>query len=343
VVTRRLRSIGLAVTAGLLAGTLGVTVAAAQQEDAPPAAGDAGLLERLDELEPQLPAQPAPTAVTIEDDGTWGGLEGDVTGAAATLGTLERDLLSLYVDADDTRTPVGDAVADVARGWLDLQHAYDRLAAWEAADLAFPIDARDDEGTATDADELRGTAEAGLNLVLSARQRHLTGYVALRELGAAEPDAQQRLDARAAEAEDFDRDVRPLVQRLVSLRTTQLLVPVDRFATTAPGVEARARSMTVVCVDREAYLDATGASPAEGGAPIDPTDADAALALLGPAADREDCPALADEVGVEVRDPAATDEDEAEAADEDEDEDARATRTDLGRRGSRMGTALGVG
>jgi hypothetical protein len=322
VVTRRLRSIGLAVAASLLAGTLGVTVAAAQQEDAPPAAGDdAGLLLRLDELEPQLPAQPAPTAITIADDGTWGGFEGDVTGAAATLGTLERELLSLYVDADDAPTPVGEAVADVARGWLDLQRAYDRLAAWEAADLAFPIDARDDEGTATDADELRGTAEAGLNLVLSARQRHLTGYVALRELGAADPDAQQRLDARAAEAEDFDRDVRPLVQRLVSQRTTQLLVPVERFATSAPGVEARARSMTVVCVDREAYLDATASTPAEGSAPIDPTDPDAAFALLGPSGDRVDCPALADEVPVTVTETAGTDKDGTDEDEDDEDDD----------------------
>lgn len=297
-VTRRLRSIGLAVAASLLAGTLGVTVATAQQEDAPAPVGDEGLLVRLDELEGQLPAQPAPTAITIADDGTWGGFEGDVTGAAATLATLERELLSLYVDADDTDTPVGTAVADVARGWLDLQRAYDRLAAWEAADLAFPIEAEDAEGTATDADELRGTAEAGLNLVLSARQRHLTGYVALRELGVAEPDAQQRFDVRAADVEDFDREVRPLVQRLVSQRTTQLLVPVDRFATNAPGVDARARSMTVLCVDREAYLDATAGMPAEGSAPIDPTEADGVFDLLGPSADRSDCPALADEVGV---------------------------------------------
>lgn len=324
-VTRRLRSIGLAVAASLLAGTLGVTVATAQQEDVAPPAGDDGLLVRLDEVEAQLPAQPAPTAVTIADDGTWGGLEGDVTGAAATLATLERDLLALYVDADDAGTPVGDAVADVSRGWLDLQRAYDRLAAWEAADLAFPIDAQDDDGTATDADELRGTAEAGLNLVLSARQRHLTGYVALRELGVAEPDAQQRLDARAADVEDFDREVRPLVQRLVSQRTTQLLVPVERFVTGAPGVDARARSMTVLCVDREAYLDATAGVPAEGGAPVDPTDPDGVGGLLGPSADRSDCPALADEVGVVPGTPAA-DEAASDAAfdgdDPAEDDDA---------------------
>lgn len=312
-VTPRLRSVGLAVAASLLVGTLGVTVAAAQQDADPPSAqDDPGLLARLDALEPQLPEEPAPTAVTLDTDGSWGSFDGDVTGAAASLATLETELVALYVDADDARTDVGDAVADVARGWLDLQRAYDRLAAWEAADLAFPIDARDDEGTATDADELRGTAEAGLRLVLSARQRHLDGYVALRELGQAEPDAQQRLDLRAAASEDFDRDVRPLVQRLVSLRTTQLLVPVERFASSAPGVEARARSMTVACVDREAYL-ATTTTPAEGADTIDPAESIEALERLGPGVDRQDCPALADEVEVRVDDgEAADDEDEAE-------------------------------
>ncbi len=300
-VTRRRRSIGLVAALSVLATSLGVTVAVAQQDDAAPVGSDdTALLARLDALEPQLPADPAPTAVTVAEDGTWGSFEGDVAGAAATLGTLETDLLGLYVDADDADTAAADAVAAVARGWLDLRYAYDQLTAWEAADLAFPLDASDDEGTATDADELRGRAETGLRLALGARQRHLTGYVALRELGLAEPAAQQRFDARAADAEAFDQDLRPLVHRLIAERTTQVLVPVDRFETSAPGVEARARSLTVACVDREAYLEATAgaAGATEGTDPVDPAAADALLA----ASQRQDCPALPDELDVRERD-----------------------------------------
>lgn len=294
-VTRR-RSVGFVAAVGLLAATFGATVAAAQQDDTvPQGSGDTDLLARLDALEPQLPSELAPTSVAVDPDATWGSFEGDITGAAATLGTLERELLGLYVDADDAGTPVADAVAEVARGWLDLQQAYDQLAAWEAADLAFPLDASDAASIATDADELAGRAEAGLRLVLGATGRQHTGYVALRELGEAEPDAQQRFDARAAASEAFDADVRPGIARLLAVRSTQLLVPVERFETSAPGVEARARSMTVACVDRQTYLDATTTTPVEGAEDVDVTDVEAAIALLGPSVVRDDCPALAEE------------------------------------------------
>jgi hypothetical protein len=302
VVTRR-RSVGLVAAISLVVAALGATVAAAQQDDAPPQGSDDGaLLARLDALEAQLPAELAPTTVSVDPEESWGSFEGDVTGAAAILGTLERELLSLYVDADDAGTAVADAVTLVARGWLDLQRAYDQLAAWEAADLAFPIDAEDDADVATDADELAGRAETGLRLVLGASQRQLAGYVALRELGEAEPDTQQRLDARAAAAEAFDQDVRPLIAQVLAIRSTQVLVPVDRFETSAPGVEARARTMTVTCVDRQTYLDATTTTPVPGAEDLDVTDVEAAVGLLGPQVDREDCPALAEEQDVRPRD-----------------------------------------
>lgn len=301
-VTHRRRSIGLVAAVSLAVATLGAAVATAQQDDpAPQGSEDTALLARLDEIEPQLPAEIAPTTVTIDVEATWGSFEGDVTGAAATLGTLEGDLLALYVDADDADTPVADAVAAVSRGWLDLQQAYDQLAAWEAADLAFPLDADDSAGISTDADELAGRAETGLRLVIDASQRQLAGYVALRDLGAAEPDAQQRLDARAAASEAFDADVRPLIARLLALRSTQVLVPVDRFETSAPGVEARARSMTVTCVDRQTYLDATTTTPVEGLEDVDITDAEEVLGLLEPSTARQDCPALAEEQDVRER------------------------------------------
>lgn len=292
-VTRR-RSVGLVVAVSLLAATLGATVATAQQDDAAPqGSDDAALLARLDALEPQLPAELAPTTVVIDPEATFGSFEGDVTGAAATLGTLERDLLALYVDADDAGTPVADAVADVSRGWLDLHQAYGQLAVWEAADLEFPVDADDAEGIATDADGLAGRAETGLRIVLDASQRQLAGYVALRELGAAEPSAQQRLDARAAASEAFDADVRPLIAELLALRSTALLVPVERFETSAPGVEARARTMTVTCIDRQAVLDAK-----EGLEAGETTDVDALVELMDSSVVRQDCPALAEEQDV---------------------------------------------
>lgn len=292
-VVRRTSLLVAAVGTAIVA-TVGGSVALAQQSaDEPAGTDDAALLTRLDELEADLPAEVAPVGVTIDDEGegatTWGSLDGDLTGASATIETVQPELLRLYVDADDARTPVATAVADVARGWLDLGEGYTRLATWEAHDLAFPLDAADDEGTATDADELRGSAETGLRLVLGARQRHLAGYTALRELGAAEPDVQTRLDDRAADAEAFDRDIRPLVVRLLSEATTQVLVPVERFETDAPGVDARARSFSVTCVERSELATA-------GDEAVVP---DAADPVAPQAPTRTDCPDLASELRVE--------------------------------------------
>jgi hypothetical protein len=291
----------LAATAAAIAAVLcvGATVAVAQQEDAAPQGdSDDALLARLAALEPSLPVDVPPTAVTLDEETTWGTFDGDVTGTAATLSTVEPDLRSLYVDADDADGPVAEAVAEVARGWLDLQQGVDELASWETHDLAFPIDASDDEDVATDADELRGRAEAGLRLVLTAQERHLAGYVSLREAGAAEPEAQARFDARAADAEAFHVDLRPLVHELLSLRSTAVVVPVDRFESTAPGVDARARTMRVTCIDRQAYLDATTDTPLEGADEVDVTDVEAAMALFGTEG-RSVCPELGDEAPAE--------------------------------------------
>jgi hypothetical protein len=320
------RTFALVLTAGTLAvATVGGSVALAQQEPAAEEAaptGDEALRTRLDALEADLPADPAPTAVTVEQDGeegdpTGGTFEGDVTGAAATIDTLEADLLALYVDADDADSPVADAVAQVARGWLDLGEGYDQLAVWEGHDLAFPIDAEDDEGTATDADALRGRVETGLRLVLGARQRHQAGYGTLRDLAVAEPTVQTRLDARADQADAFDVELRPLVHRMLSLQTTEVVAPVERFETDAPGVDARARSMTITCVDRRGYEALTeGETPAETIAPPvgegvvgTPAEGDvvddataaalAALAAVGDGVDRADCPDLPLELPVE--------------------------------------------
>lgn len=252
--TTRRTTVGLIGAVALLAAALGTQVALAQGDGATGAPDDE-LIERLDGLEPTLPGA-LPTDVGIEPDETWGTVEGDFTGAAATIDTVADDLRSLFRDADDSGGTVAEAVSNVARGWLDLGHAYEALAEWEAHDLAFPLETEDDQGVATGADEVRGHAERGLRHVLRAQQRLLAGYVALREEGPADDAAvQARLDGRAAEAEEFDAETRPRIHRLLSLDTTMMLLPAERFETDAPGVEARARSMTLTCLDREAYVE----------------------------------------------------------------------------------------
>ena len=309
--TTRRTTVAVIAAVALLAAALGTQVALAQGDGAP-GASDADLLERLDEVEPTLPGL-LPTDVSIEPDETWGTLDGDFGGAAATIDTVESELRSLFRDADDAEGTVAEAVSNVARGWLDLGEAYDALGEWEAHDLAFPLDTEDDEGVATGADEVRGDAERGLRRVLRGTERLLVGYVALREEGAAEdPQAQARLDARAAEAEDFDGETRPLVHRMLSLSTTMVLLPTDRFETDAPGVEARARSFTVTCIDREAYLELQAAGD-DGDVP----SAEELSELTGLDAERIDCPELPEGAADGALTPAEADD----TADDDEDDD----------------------
>jgi hypothetical protein len=303
-------TVGLMTAVALLAAALGTQMAFAQADEGANGPGDEQLLERLDALEGQLPTPAPPTGIEIDPEETWGTIEGDFGGPRATLDTVAPELESLFTDADDGETVVADAVASVARGWLDLREAYTALADWEANDLAFPLDATDDEDVATGADEVRGDAERGLRHVLVAHDRHLEGYVLLREQGAA-PDAamQSRLDARAAQAEEFDEEIRPLIHRLLSLPTTMLIVPTQRFETSAPGVEARARAYTITCVDREAYAEA--AAGVDAG---DVPSAEETPELLEPRNDRLDCPDLPE--GVEGDPFTPTDEDDGDEEDD---------------------------
>lgn len=260
-----------------------VTVALAQEDGAPSGTDDASLLERLDALEDVLPATPPPSDVTVTANETGGQLSADGASTRAVLDTIEADLRRLFVDADDADGEVADAVAMIAMGWLDLWQGSAHLQAAETNDLAFPIETFDAEGVATGADELRGEVETGLALVLQGRDRLHRGYGTLRALQPADDLAVQvRFDARAAAEEDFDTDLRPLVHRLLSLPATTVVASTDRFRSEAPGVDARARSMTITCVDREA-LDAAGG-----------VASDELLAEL--AADRIDCPDLPDGV-----------------------------------------------
>jgi hypothetical protein len=306
-------TVGLVTVVALLVAALGAQMALAQGDDGPTGTGDEQLIERLDALDGQLPSPPPPVGIEIDPEETWGTIEGDFGGPRATLDTVAAELESLFTDADDGETRVSEAVASAARGWLDLREAYAALAEWEANDLAFPIDATDDDGVPTGADDVRGDAERGLRHVLVAADRHLEGYVTLREEGAApDPQMQARLDARAADAETFDEEIRPLIHRLLSLPTTMLLVPTQRFETSAPGVEARARSYTITCVDREAYAEASSAA-----GPGDVPSAEETPELLEPGADRIDCPDLPEGVEGDPLTPAQDDGDDEDDEDDD--------------------------
>ena len=295
--TRRVATT-FAIVAAMGVALIGVTAAVAQQDDEPVGTDPASLLARLADVEATLPTDLPPTDVTLEDEeSTWGTLQGDAGSVRAVLDTLEPDLRRLFIDADDAGSAQGVAVQDlvstavslVARGWLDVWQGTAALAAYESNDLAFPITGESDDGVSTGADQLRGNAVTGLELILQGRGRLLAGYVALRDLGEADPAAQALFDARAAAEEAFDQDVRPLVLRLLQQPTSSILVPTERFATSAPGVEARANSMTFVCVDREAFEQAGGVAT------------DEVVAELAPVTpERLDCPALP--IENEVRD-----------------------------------------
>jgi hypothetical protein len=310
--TTRRTTVTLVAAGALLAAALGTQVALAQGDQEPAGPPDGELLQRLDELEPTLPGL-LPEDVGVDAEGSWGTIEGDFGGAATTTDTVTADLESLFHDADDAEGVVADAVSNVARGWLDLGQAYGALAEWESNDLAFPLETRDDDGVATGADEVRGDAERGLRHVLRGHDRLLAGYVALREEGAADDaEAQARLDARAGESEEFDEELRPLVHRLLSLSTTMVIVPADRFETDAPGVEARARTYTVTCVDRELYLEA-----GEGDDAGDVPSAEDVPDGVG-ADERLDCPDLPEGAEAGTSDAADEDGDVAEQDDEDD-------------------------
>ena len=237
---------------------LGITAAAADSHDTVGGNSPEQLLERLDALENDLPDDGPVSEVLLDDEVTWGEVVGDATGVRSTLDTLEPDLRALFIDADEADGAVADAVAEVSRGWLDLWQGAASIATAEGHDLDFPVETTDDMGVATGADELRGAIEVGVELALAGHARHLAGYVELRELGEADPGAQTRFDERAEAAEAYDAEIRPRAVLLLSQQTTSVLVPVARFASSAPGVESRAASVEVVCVDRQALEELGG-------------------------------------------------------------------------------------
>lgn len=277
--TRR-SATSIAAVVALAAAALGVGGAIAQDDAETPTGVDpTALLERLAALEPDLPQDPAPTEVTFDEDTTWGTLDSDAASVRALLDTLEPELRTLFIDADDADGEVAEAVALVAQGWLDVWSGSAAMGEAESNDLSFPLEATDDLGVSAGADELRGSMEVGLELVLQGRDRHLEGYGALQELNPAEPDAQARFDDRARAAERFDDGARSELVAMLSQPSTTVVVPTERFVTDAPGVRSRATSVTVVCIDRDALVEAGG------------LETEAGKALLAEAElENEECP-----------------------------------------------------
>lgn len=258
------------------------------QEEAP---GEAGFVERLVALEQEVPPLP-PETVTVDDDASWGRLQGDFAGAKVLLDTVADRARDLFVEASDADGPVAAAVADGARGILELGEAYDLLATWEAYDLPFPLEGSDAEGVATGADEAYGLAEAGLRLLLEAHARRLEAFAALHRAAPSGPTATvvaARHDAEVA----FDSDVRPALHRALSLDTTAVAHVLDRFTTTAPGVEARARTTHVACVPRADEPPPAGEDAPDGPGPDHPGSPSATASGGGSRPRPRDCPDVA--------------------------------------------------
>ena len=263
---------------GALIGAAAFTAAGvAGAQDAPVAATPQDLFARRGELEEQLPGSVPPRQVTLDSERTWGEIEADATDVRATLNPIEPSLRELFIDADDSDGDVARGVALVARGWLDVWTGVTSIAEAEEHDIAFPRGTTDAAGVATGADELRAEYEVGAELLLAAHGRLLEGYTTLRDLGEAELALQQRLDTRAEAAEVYDTQMVPRLTWLLSVPTSTVIVPTERFDTDAPGIVSRAGSVTVVCVDREELA-------AHGGVATDEI-----IAEIG-AVDRADCP-----------------------------------------------------
>lgn len=243
----------LLAVAGLLVAVMATqfTATALQGDDA--AVPVDQLVDRLVELERQLPELP-PNDVIFSDEETWAEFTGDFTGAQVTIDTLADEARDLFITATDAKPdPTATAVASAARSILLLQEGYTLLAEYEAYDLAFPVDDTDDQGVSTGADEPYGLAEAGLRLVLDAHTRRLAAFELLRDADAVDDTEREFFDVLYRAELDFDADMRPAIHRALSLDTTDVMRTIDRFGTSAPGADARARVMTVVCVPREAY------------------------------------------------------------------------------------------
>lgn len=257
-------ALGSLVFAGPDDSTVAAAVETAAQQEG---TGEESLIDRLVALEQELPKLP-PATVQVDDTLSWAQINGDFAGSKVVLDTVSDEARDLFVDASEAGGPLADAVADASRSLLELDEAYDLLATWETYDVAFPLEGDDDSGVSTGADEVYGVAETGLQMVLDAHLRRLDAYAVLRDTARAD-QADQELLASLYDAEvAFDRRLRPDLHRALSMDTTEVSHVTDRFVTTAPGVDARARVAQVACLPRGTE-DVTGEVTAEQAVPAD--------------------------------------------------------------------------
>lgn len=258
------------------------------------AGGDGALVDRLVDLEQQLPAlPPEPADVADTDDlNTATALRGDFFGASVALDGLTEAARSLFIEADDAGGDAAQAVADAARAIVDFRAAYGHLAEWESHDIALPVGRPGGTEASTFADELFGRAVIGVDLLERAHERRLGAYTLLRDAEASSDEAKAHFEVQYRAEVDFFAEALPRIRRVVGDETTQELVTVDRFESPSPTGQARARSMTVVCIDREAYAAARAALAGAFGLGAT-TDGDLPEVLAGlPGIPASDCPDL---------------------------------------------------
>lgn len=255
--TGRAALAGLLVTAVVAAGGVGVTNYVLAQGGASPDQ----LVDRLVAIENELPTPLPPDEVIISEDETWAEFLGDFTGTKIALDGVVDEARQLFIEADDASGDVADAVATVARNWVLMQNAFTYLEAWRSEDLTFPLDTFDETNTATGADSGLAYAEIGFMIQIEAHQAMYPAYDVLRRAEDADASERALFDGRYETVEGHISLLIPQLRRALSEETRQVIVTLDRFETTAPGVEARARVMTMTCIDRDAYLAIRGAGP----------------------------------------------------------------------------------
>ncbi len=215
-------------------------------------ASDEELIDRLVEIEAQV--GDSGLEVFLDPETTWAEFAGDFVGTKVALDRVEGQARDLFITADESDGPVADAVAAAARGILLQREALGYLAEWESADLTFPAPLTFDSlDVAIGQDTRRGDAEAGFELLIEAFELQLPAYTVLRDTEAADATERSTFEGAYAQLKTFESETLPRLRLALSDDDTQVMATIDRFETAAPGVEARARSMTVQCIDRDAY------------------------------------------------------------------------------------------
>lgn len=210
---------------------------------------------------------------------------GNVTRLSGTFRRVEDDFRSLYERAERAGGPVGGAVGDAARAWIVVGHGLALADKALSHDLALAREAYDDDQVAVGADYAGGLVDTALRTVMEGNDRLSVAHAALADAPLDEP-LQAHFTARTVDWQDYRAVEEPLYAALLSEPSTQVLVGIERFVSTAVGTEARARSVAYACADRDAHGALADATPAA------PADALVALDVTAAPGNALDCPAL---------------------------------------------------